>query len=139
MVAIVGRFLRCLRGSNRSRRPEVIVDFIFEKGLLFLSIENIGDASAFTVSVDFEPGIRSPEGGRDISELPLFRNIEFLPPHKSIVTYVATSASYFHRGEPTKIATHIAYRDHTGKEYKTSIHHDLEIYREIRYIEDPPS
>src|SRR5689334_9633064 len=35
-------------------RPEVIVDFDYEEGLLFASISNVGGASAYAISVKFD-------------------------------------------------------------------------------------
>jgi hypothetical protein len=116
------------------RRPEVIVDFVFDDGLLFISVENIGDQPALKVSVQFDQKIMGVEGGQEISALPLFRSIEFLAPHKAIVTFLDTSAAYFRRGEPTRIAAMITYQDSNRAHYKTTLHHDLEIYKDIGYI-----
>jgi hypothetical protein len=115
-------------------RPEVIVDFVFDDGLLFISVENIGDKPALKVSVQFDQKIMGVEGGQEISALPLFRSIEFLAPHKAIVTFLDTSAAYFRRGEPTRIAATITYQDSNRARYKTTLHHDLEIYKDIGYI-----
>ena len=54
------------------RRPEVIVDFVFDDGLLFISVENIGDQPALKVSVQFDQKIMGVEGGQEISALSLF-------------------------------------------------------------------
>lgn len=126
--------LREEKKAENSCKPEVIVDFIFDNGLFFISIRNIGDKPAFKVSIEFNKKIFGVEGSKEISALPLFRNIEFLPPQKEILTFLDTSASYFRRREPTKIAARISYEDSRGKKYSTTIKHDLEIYREIGYI-----
>lgn len=115
-------------------RPDVIVDFVFDDGLFFISIRNIGDRPAFKVRTEFDKRIFGVEGDKEISALPLFKNIEFLAPQREIVTFLDTSASYFGRGEPTKISARISYRDSSGKEYATTINHDLEIYREMGYV-----
>ncbi len=116
-------------------KPEVIVDFIFDNGLFFISIQNIGDKPAFKVSVEFDKKIFGVEGSKEISALPLFQNIEFLAPQKEIVTFLDISASYFRRGEPTKISARISYQDSNGKKHATTINHDLEIYKEIGFIQ----
>jgi hypothetical protein len=69
-----------------------------------------------------------------VSELPLFRNIEFLAPHKEIRTFLDGSASYFRRQEPLLITAQISYEDEAGKKYSRTIRHDLSIYLEIGYI-----
>lgn len=74
---------------------EAIVDIVFEDGLFFIVIKNLGDRPAFKVSVKFDREIIGVEGTKVISSLPLFRNIEFLAPHKEIITFLDTSGSYF--------------------------------------------
>jgi hypothetical protein len=119
--------------------PEVIVDFIFEDGLFFIAVENIGQRPALRVTVRFDKKITGLGGSSEISALPLFQNIEFMAPHKRIVTFFDSSASYFRRNEPTKISAKISYRDSEGSEFQTSVQHDLEIYRDISYILKPDS
>ena len=114
--------------------PDVILDFIFDDGLLFIAVQNIGDKPAYKVAVQFDKPFRGVEGTRAVSELPLFRNIEFLAPWKDIVTFLDTSASYFRRGEPTRITATVSYRDAQGRKHAAAITHDLEIYRGIGYV-----
>ena len=115
--------------------PEVILDFIFEDGLFYISIKNIGAKPAYKVSIQFDKTVVGVEGKKAISELPLFKCIEFLPPDKEIKTFLDTSSSYFSRNEPTVISTQIRYEDFRGKKYLNTIKHNLEIYREIGYIQ----
>ncbi len=61
--------------------PEVIVDFIFDRGLLFVAVINIGDQPAHKVSVHFHQHLNGLGGTKDIATLAMFRNIEFLAPH----------------------------------------------------------
>jgi len=114
--------------------PDVILDFIFDDGLLFIAVQNIGDKPAYKVSVEFDKSFRGVEGTRAVSELPLFRNIEFLAPWKEIVTFLDTSASYFARGEPTRIKATVSYRDASRRRHSAAITHDLNIYCEIGYV-----
>jgi len=114
--------------------PDVIVDFIFDDGLLFVAVQNIGDRPAYKVAVQFDPPFRGVEGTRAVSELPLFRNIEFLAPWKEIVTFLDTSASYFGRDEPARISAAVSWRDAAGRTHSAAIQHDLEIYRSIGYV-----
>lgn len=115
-------------------RPEVIIDFIFAEGLFYISIKNIGARPAYKVSTKFDKTIVGVEGKKTISELPLFKCIEFLPPEKEIRTFLDTSSSYFRRNEPTNISIQVRYEDSSGKRYLNTIKHNLEIYREIGYI-----
>jgi hypothetical protein len=120
--------------EDQSGRPEVIIDFIFEDGLFFIAVQNISDVPAYKVSTRFRPSFKGVEGTKRISELPLFRNVEFLAPRKEIRAFLDTSASYFHRQEPLLITAEISYEDGNGKKYATTIRHDLSIYLEIGYV-----
>jgi len=73
-------------------------------------------------------------GEKKISDLALFKCLEFLPPQKEIRTFLDSSASYFARNEPLMISTLIKYEDARKKRYVTKTDHNLEIYREIGTI-----
>ena len=97
-------------------RPDVIVDFIFEDGMLFVAVQNIGSQPAVQVHVAFEPPFKGLGGTASIPELPLFRNIEFLAPSRSIRTLLDSSAAYFARKEPEQISATASYSDRSGTE-----------------------
>lgn len=67
-------------------RPEVIVDFVFENGLLFVVVSNIGARPALDVTVRFDKSIRTLGGGR-ISSLDLKIQDALItlrqPPHRA--------------------------------------------------------
>ncbi|HVO74685.1 MAG TPA: hypothetical protein VMT35_11725 [Ignavibacteriaceae bacterium] len=113
---------------------DVIVDFIFDKGLFFISVKNISDYPVFKLSFEFNEKIIGLNGSKEISSLPLFRNIEFLAPKKEITTLLDTSYSYFKRKQPEKINVKISYKDKDGEIKKGNIKHDLSIYKEIGYL-----
>jgi len=115
-------------------RPEVIVEFLFESGLLYISIKNIGARPAINVAVKFNKPLIGLNGAKDISALALFRNIEFLGPGREIVSLLDSSSSYFKRKQPTKVSASISYRDLEKRPYETTIKHDLEIYRELPFV-----
>jgi hypothetical protein len=119
------------------RRPEVIVEFIFDRGLLFIAVRNIGERHAINVSVNFNKKIMGLNGTRNISELPLFKNIMFIGPQREIKTLLDTSASYFKRKQSTKITAKISYSDAENHKYESTIDHDLQIYRELAYLNSP--
>jgi len=114
--------------------PDVIVDFQFEGGLFFLAVTNIGSEPAVCVRVAFDPPFHGLGGIESIAEMPLFRNIEFLAPSKSIRTLVDSSANFFARQEPERITVTICYSDRAGHEYASTIRHDLAIYRDIKFV-----
>lgn len=115
-------------------RPDVIVDFLFEDGMLFVAVENIGSQPALRVHVVFDPAFKGLGGTVSIPELPLFRDIEFLAPSRTIRTFLDSSAAYFARQEPEQITTTISYSDRSGHKFSCTILHDLVIYRDIAFI-----
>jgi hypothetical protein len=116
--------------------PDVIVDFIFEQGLLYIALVNIGDAPAHNISVKFDSKIRGVGGSKLVSSISLFKRTQFMPPHKEIKTFLDTSASYFAHKQPLKIKATISFTDREGKKYSNVIKHDLDIYRDIGYIRE---
>jgi len=121
----------------RDPDPYVIVDFVFDRGLLSISIKNIGVRPALAVRVRFSHKLMGGNGAVEVSAQPLFRALEFLPGGKEITTILDTTASYFRRKQPTQITTDISYRDSGGKKFSHSIRHNLEIYRQIAYPTPP--
>lgn len=128
-------------GTNPDPDPYVIVDFVFDRGALFIEIENIGRRPAFAVRVDFSHKLIGVGGTVEVSALPLFRALEFLPGGKKITTFLDTSESYFAREQPLQITTRVSYRDAREIKLKQTIGHNLEIYRNIGYavLPTPPA
>ncbi len=120
---------------------DVILDVVFERGLLFLVLANIGDRPAHGVRVKFAERFSGVGGAKRIDRLSLFRRLEFLAPRKSIEVFLDRSASYFARAEPTRLTANVSWRTAEGERRRTTIVHDLEIYRDLGYIdrEVPPS
>ena len=121
----------------RGGGPQVIVDFVFDQGLLFIAIKNIGAAPAYGVRVDFGTRLVGLDGTKEVSAQAVFHRLEFLPPQKEIVTYFDTSASFFASDQSTRITTKITCRTANGARRVSTIHHDLEIYRDIGYVRWP--
>jgi len=116
-------------------RPEVIVDFEFRQGVFFLSVRNIGARPARNVSVEFAPRFTGAGGRKEVTELPLFRELTYLAPGRRIETFLDTSESYFQRRQPTRIKLSIRFSDGEGADYHDRLEHNLEIYRELGYID----
>jgi hypothetical protein len=120
--------------KNTVPAPDVIVDFVFEDGLFFLAVSNIGPEPAERVHVAFDPPFKGLGGSVSIPDLPLFRNIEFLAPARSIRTLLDSAAAYFARQEPERVTINISFVDRAGRTYKSVIRHDLSIYRDIAFV-----
>jgi hypothetical protein len=134
MYNILRKFFLLARKFISSHKPNIIIDIIFDKGLFFISIKNIGKRSAYRTSIKFNNKIIGVEGTKDVSSLSLFKNIEFLPPTKEIITFLDTSTSYFKSKNPIKISANLTYYDGNGIKFNRVIKHDLDIYREIGFI-----
>ena len=127
------RFLRALLGSPELM-PDVFVDFDFDNGLLFLTLSNIGQGPAFDISVAFDREIWGVGGSKLIPGMMIFRDVGFLPPNKSIRTFVDTSASYFERGQPTELRCETMFHDRRGRRHVNTVRHNIESYRDIGYV-----
>ena len=113
----------------------VILDVVFDRGLLFLVLENTGDRPAHAVRVKFDRAFTGVGGAKRMHRLALFRKLEFLAPRKSIEVFLDRSEAYFARREPTTLTAAISWRTAGGEQRRCSITHDLEIYRDLAYIE----
>ena len=112
-------------------RPDVVIDFSLRHGLLFVTIQNIGAASAYQVVTSFDHAFRGLGGRRDLTALALFRSLLFLPPGKRIRQLVDAAEAYFQRREPTRLTATVTYADRDGRRYSDVIPHDLEVYRDL--------
>jgi hypothetical protein len=117
--------------------PYVIIDFLFERGLLLIYIKNTSAVPAFNIHATFSRKLMGAEGTMNISALPLFTDLSFLPGGKEIATILDTSASFFRSNQPTRFSTHLTYQDFSGVRFSHTIVHNLEIYRRIGYVAQP--
>jgi hypothetical protein len=124
-----------MQSDREDRDATVILDIVFDRGLLFLVIENIGERPAHGVRIKFDKPFGGVGGTKKMQRLALFRRLEFLAPHKSIEVFLDRSASYFARDEPTQLTAEISWRTSGGERRSSTIHHDLEIYRDLGYID----
>ena len=117
-------------------RSNVILDFVFDDGLLFVSLANIGDSPATDVVVEFDKPVRAANG-EELGNMGLFRRLTFLAPRKEIVAFVDSSAAYFARGEPAEITATIRWSEQ-GESRSAKIPHDLGVYRDLPYVPGRP-
>lgn len=120
--------------SEEAGVPEVIVDFRFDHGLLYIALVNASAFSAYRVSVRFDKPFHGLGGDCDISGLRLFRRVEFLAPQRRIETLLDSSHAYFRRREPTLIKATVSFRDAKGKPHTRRLIHDLKIYQDVSYV-----
>jgi hypothetical protein len=117
--------------STQLPRPYVSVDVLLEQEWLLLAVRNLGDRPAVDVRVQWEPPFTGLGGQQATSTLPLFRELSYLAPGREIRTLLDTRQAYYQRGEPVRLVAHLSYRDEQGNRYLHTIHHNLEIYRDL--------
>jgi hypothetical protein len=113
------------------RRPEVIVDFVVDEGMVSICLKNIGDSSAYRVRTIFDKPFYGLGGEKCISRMRVFREVAFMPPQKEFRQYIDVLASYAKRREPMRIKATVSYRDRDGNRYEDTMPHDLRIYLEL--------
>jgi hypothetical protein len=111
----------------------VVVDIVFEAGVLYLELANLADRPALNVTCRFEPPLVDVEG-RNVAELALFRHVEFLGPRRRIRTLLDSTAGYFARNPATRVTVAVEYERPNEPRRVTEVAHDLEVFRELMYL-----
>ena len=117
------------------READVLVDVDLDGGLLYLVVENLGDLPAHRVRIRLEPPLRGLGGRKRIDRLALLRRLELLAPRKRIRTLLDRPALLFARGEPTRFRATATWRTDTGARGVRAVQHDLEIYRDLAFLD----
>lgn len=111
----------------------VVVDVVFEAGVLYLELANLSPRPALNVACAFDPPLVDLEG-RDVSDLPLFRHMAFLGPDRRIRTLLDSNAGYFARKTPTRVTIAVEFERPDGPRRTTTVAHDLEVFRGLAYL-----
>src|SRR5262245_61253516 len=100
--------------NGSTRKPEVIVDFVVEEGMLHVYLKNVGDSSVYRVRTVFDKPFYGLGGKKLISGMRAFREVAFMPPGKEFCQFVDVLGAYLKRKEPMRLKVTIAYRDRAG-------------------------
>jgi len=111
----------------------VVVDVVFEDGVLYLELVNLEDRPALNVACSFDPPLVDAEG-RDVSKLRLFWRVEFLGPRRRIRTLLDSSAGYFGRKAATRVTIAVEYERPGEPRRESTVVHDLELFRELAHL-----
>jgi len=125
--------LKAVKKTNATSvpRPEIVIDFILDDGLLNVSLKNVGGSSAYRVRTSFDKPFYGLGGAKCITAMRMFREVPFMPPGKEFCQYVDLLVSYVRRKEPLRIKASISYLDRDGNHYRETIAHDLRLYLEL--------
>ncbi|MDH3314000.1 MAG: hypothetical protein OER82_05965 [Nitrosopumilus sp.] len=121
-------------GVLSGKNPDVIIDFEYDDGLLFIVIENTGDDYAYDVAVRFNKKILGMQKTKNISSLQIFQSLKFLPPRKEIKILVDLFQFYLAGKQPLLISASIFFRNKKKQMFQNLIQHDLSIYKDIAAI-----
>lgn len=110
----------------------VVVDVVFEDGVLYLELANLATRPALDVRCSFDPPLVDLQG-RDVSELRLFRRVAFLGPGRRLRTLLDSVPGYFGRAAPARTVVTVEYERSGQPRRATTVTHDLELYRELAY------
>ena len=107
------------------------MDFALDDGLLTIHLRNIGTGSAYLVRTAFDKPFYGIDGTKCISDMRVFRKVEFMPPGKEFVQFIDTLRNYTKRKQPMRVVATISYQDQRGNRFEDRIGHDLRIYLEL--------
>ena len=79
----------------------------------------------------FDKPFKGLGGAKRISDMRVFRRVEFMPPGKAFSQFVDPLAAYARRKEPMHLVATVSYRDDDDNRYEERIPHDLKIYLEL--------
>jgi len=113
------------------KNPNVIIDFEYDNGLLFILIENIGDDPAYNTTIRFNKKILGMQKTKNISSLRIFQSLKFLPPGKKIKIFVDLFQFYLTCKQPMQISANIFFKNNIKNRFQNSIQHDLSIYKDM--------
>jgi len=113
--------------------PNVIVDVLFESGLLFISVENIGFLPAHKIRITFDQPILGIDG-KPINDLILFKQLEYLPPGKQLTCFLNRADLYFRSDAPAQFVVTVDFQDDREQEFQNQIRHNLSIYEDINIV-----
>lgn len=135
---LISRLEKNPKIDNRKpkKNPDVIVDFEYSDGLLFIVIENIGDDSAHDTTVRFNKKVLGMQKTKNISSLRIFQSLKFLPPGKKIKVLVDLFKFYLAGKQPMQIRTVVFFRNKLKEIFQNSIQHDLSVYEDFVEIYD---
>lgn len=107
----------------------VVLDVVLRDRVLYLTLANRGNQSVRDVEVSFRRKLVGLGGSVDITALPLWKKLAFMPPGKVIEVPVDRIEVFFAGDRGTPLGVTIRYTDAEGTRFTSTITHDLGAYR----------
>lgn len=123
------------RPPKRPRRtadPAVILDLVCERGVFMFVLTNRGSQPARDISVKFRRKIFGMGGDLEITALPLWSRLSFMPPGKEIRVPIDIAARFLARDGGKHLTLVVTYSD--GEEndlWSSEITHDFTAYKDM--------
>ena len=118
-------------------KADVFVDVVLDDGLLYLVLSNIGEIAAEKVRVEFEKPLLGIDSV-DISQLGVFKHLDYLAPGKDIAILLDYAPAYFARRQRVRIKLKVTW--YVAKlSFESVINHDMRAYADLPYIVQSPN
>jgi hypothetical protein len=122
-------------------RPRVIVQIRPSKSsinLLNFEIKNVGNTPALDISCHFDPDIRYQKTDLQLSQLPIFSNLNVLAPKEEIVFLFASAIEYFNDPSkpPMETKATVSYRSDTNEKYEEKITIKINQLEKVYFAEE---
>lgn len=124
--------------SQENIHPNVYVDILLEKDLLFFLIKNNSEFAATDVVVRFnrnvykEVNVLGKKRKERINKLTIFNQLLYLAPQKEIKIFIDQLDSFFKFNKTPVYRLSVYYKDESGKQkFKKIINHDVNVYRDL--------
>ena len=125
------------RPVKKTKDPDVILDVLFEDGMLIFSVRNKTDRPVYTVRCNFAKPVIGLDGVTDLARANLFSKLEFLAPGRDIRMPIDRIGPYFARGGANLVICTVSYTDADDADFVCQIRHDLSVYRDLQVVQAP--
>lgn len=114
--------------AKKTGDPDVVLDLELRDGMFFFRLWNKSDQSVRDVTVAFKRKVMGLGGAVEITGLPIWSKLAFMPPGKEIEVPIDRAPVLLAQDRGTPLAATIQYKDSGGARWVASIIHDFGAY-----------
>ena len=115
--------------AKTTNAPSIVVDLEWREGVFYLVLENHAQTLMRDISVGFRRKIMGQGGQVNISALPIWTKLHFMPPRKRIEVVVDRDAVFFAINRPGPVGVTVTYSDPDGVRWRGQLLIDFDAYR----------